>query len=52
VLGLFAMSVGAADHGVFPDVRIQWTNDPASLPAGARVAVINYGEKTDDPRKK
>ena len=37
---LFAMSVGAADHGFFSPDKIQWTNGPASLPAGAKVAAM------------
>src|SRR5688572_13416915 len=36
----FALSVGAADHGLFPPDKIQWTNGPASLPAGAKVSVM------------
>ena len=37
---LWAISVGAADHGLFPPDKIQWTNGPASLPAGAKVAAM------------
>lgn len=35
-----ALWIGAADHGIFAPDAIKWQSGPASLPQGARVAVL------------